>query len=168
MNCDYKNILRILYNLEPLSYYDYSFYDENALTNWFLQFNLLEKQFLKFLVEQLDYNPYKKIVLDCNKLYKDLIKNNGIKLDDTMFISSSFYDDKKQHISDLFFFFFLINNKVLMSNNSLKMNKKIDIVFRYKNVVIVDDFSGSGDTIIECIQELLKYICNIKTNIYIY
>lgn len=141
---------------------------------------------LKLVLKNFDTNEvliFEKIV---NKLkivsideYSKMVKSylNQISLnfnDDYFYKVNAICDRSKSHNSDFFISFQKnVNYKTKIWCDIHKMFKVKDQnehkyeVSRHNNILLVDEYSGSGTSIVSCIKFIIEQNCNVK-KIYVY
>ena len=133
----------------------------NDLVKWKSQFDCSYGKLLDYLLKHYNFYNYEAIVKRCKELFVKICKNN-IDIEKTLFLSTAFKEENKFHFSYIFFTLFLIKNQIFHEKyytndiNSYIKNNNISYV------VIIDDCSGSGNNIKNCLN------CIVNNNLIIY
>ena len=132
---------------------------ENEYNDWIKNFSPIDREVMDGLLKEFEYYGHQYVNRELKTLYKNLIEKYSIDNDETLytFIKKS---DLTLNSSYSYLFEFVMLNGISEKNGIVdisNLNKKqMEIV---KNVVLIDDYSGTGESIIKYLRdnyELLK------------
>lgn len=124
------------------------------LEEWLSQFKKYERPLLLELLRNFYYYTEKAIDRKVVELHCSFLKNNGDDISNVIFTKIP----KEYGVanSDIVFLSYWINNDIkgYSSNDVVRDYLEKDII--PEKLVIVDDYIGSGDTVIEALQKMLS------------